>query len=89
MNCCDEYGDCNQGRDCPARECKHCQGRGRDASGYPCTCTAVAKVGKKMHGPELLPPSVWRYQLRRLGYWLLMAVVGLLWLSFLLAVTAS
>lgn len=19
MNCCDEYGDCNQGRDCPAR----------------------------------------------------------------------
>ena len=19
MNCCDEYGNCNQGRDCPAR----------------------------------------------------------------------
>lgn len=19
MNCCDEYGDCNQGRDCPVR----------------------------------------------------------------------
>ncbi len=19
MNCCDEYGDCNQGRDCPIR----------------------------------------------------------------------
>lgn len=87
MNCCD--GDCHQGRDCPVRACQHCHGRGRDASGYPCTCTAVAKVGKKMHGPELLPPSVWRYQLRRLGYWLLMALLGLLWLSFLLAVTAS
>lgn len=20
MNCCDEYGDCRQGRDCPARK---------------------------------------------------------------------
>ena len=20
MNCCDEYGDCNQGRDCPIRK---------------------------------------------------------------------
>lgn len=20
MNCCDEYGNCRQGRDCPARE---------------------------------------------------------------------
>jgi 1,4-dihydroxy-2-naphthoate octaprenyltransferase len=20
MNCCDEYGDCRQGRDCPARQ---------------------------------------------------------------------
>jgi len=22
MNCCDEYGDCRQGRDCPARVAK-------------------------------------------------------------------
>lgn len=22
MNCCDEYGDCNQGRDCPVRKVK-------------------------------------------------------------------
>ena len=22
MNCCDEYGNCNQGRDCPARVAK-------------------------------------------------------------------
>ena len=37
----------------------------------------VAKVGQKLHGPELLPASVWRYQLRRLAYWMLMAVIGL------------
>ncbi len=22
MNCCNDYGDCRQGRDCPARRCK-------------------------------------------------------------------
>lgn len=22
MNCCDEYGQCNQGRDCPVRQYK-------------------------------------------------------------------
>ena len=66
MNCCDENGNCNQGRDCPVR---------------------VAKVGQRQHGPELLPPSVWRYQLKRLAYWVLMAILGMLWLAFLVACT--
>ena len=48
----------------------------------------VAKVGQKLHGPELLPPSVWRYQLRRLAYWVLMAILGMLWLAFLVACAA-
>ncbi len=53
MNCCDEYGDCRQGRECPARKapsCRHCYGTGYDASGYPCTCVPadVAKVGRRM-----------------------------------------
>lgn len=42
MNCCDEYGNCNQGRDCPVRkkqqQCQWCRGLGYDASGYRCTC---------------------------------------------------
>ena len=67
MNCCDEYGECNQGRNCPVR---------------------VAKVGQRMHGPELLPQSVWRYQLRRLAYWVLMAILGMLWVAFLVACVA-
>jgi hypothetical protein len=37
----------------------------------------VAKVGRRMRGPDPLPTSIWRYQLRRLGYWMLMAVIGL------------
>jgi hypothetical protein len=56
MNCCDDFGDCNQGRDCPVR---------------------VAKYKPVMLAAEPLPPSVWRQQLRRLGYWMLMAVIGL------------
>jgi hypothetical protein len=56
MNCCDEYGNCNQGKDCPVR---------------------VAKVGQRMKAADPLPPSIWRDQLKRLGYWVLMAVLGL------------
>ena len=37
----------------------------------------VAKVGKRLHGPEMLPPSVWRYMLRRVAYWFVLAVIGL------------
>ena len=56
MNCCDDYGNCNQGRDCPIR---------------------VAKIGQKMKSADPLPPSVWREQLRRLAYWVLMGILGL------------
>ena len=41
MNCCDEYGNCRQGRDCPVRKrplCQWCHGLGYDASGQRCTC---------------------------------------------------
>ena len=66
MNCCNDFGDCNQGRDCPVR---------------------VAKYKPLMLAADPLPPSIWRDQLRRLGYWVLMAVLGMLWLSFLMACT--
>lgn len=60
-NCCDDYGNCTQGRDCPIRH------------------TGVAKVGYKMPAADPLPPSIWRHQLRRLAYWMLiyLALVGL------------
>jgi hypothetical protein len=56
VNCCDEYGECNQGRDCPVR---------------------VAKIGKKLHGPELLRGAGWRHHLKRFAYWLLTGLVGI------------
>jgi hypothetical protein len=40
-----------------------------------------------MKSADPLPPSIWRDQLKRLGYWVLMAVLGMLWLSFLMACT--
>ena len=66
MNCCNDFGDCDQGRDCPVR---------------------VAKYKPVMLAADPLPPSIWRDQLKRLGYWVLMAVLGMLWLSFLMACT--
>ena len=38
----------------------------------------TAKVGRRIPDADPLPPSIWRYQLRRLGYWMLMAVLGLI-----------
>lgn len=51
---------------------------------YP---SKVAKIGRRMKDADPLPPSIWRDQLKRLGYWMLMAIVGMLWLSFLVACT--
>ena len=56
MNCCNDFGDCDQGRDCSVR---------------------VAKYKPVMLAADPLPPSIWRQQLKRLGYWMLMAVIGL------------
>ncbi len=56
MNCCDEYGNCNQGRNCPIR---------------------VARIGQRMKTADPLPPSSWRDRLRRLAYWVMMALIGL------------
>jgi ketopantoate reductase len=62
MNCCNEYGECNQGRNCPIRKE---------------IIEQVAKVGKRMHGPQALQEGMWRHWVRRAAYWLLMAVLGL------------
>lgn len=59
MNCCDEYGNCRQGRDCPVR---------------------IAGASK---------PSTSKRLLRRFSYWLLIAVLSLLWMAFVAFVVAT
>lgn len=46
----------------------------------------TARIGRKDYGKEPLPTSPWRRQIRLLAYWMLMAIFGLLWVGFLLAV---
>ena len=53
MNCCDEYGNCRQGRDCPVR---------------------IARAAQ---------PMVLKRSFRRFFYWVLIAILGVLWLAFL------
>ena len=36
----------------------------------------VAKAKPVMKAADPLPPSVWRYQLKKLAYWMLLAVLG-------------
>lgn len=60
MNCCDEYGNCTQGRDCPVRI-----------------------------SSDQVQPSTFKRLLRRFSYWMLMAILGVLWLAFLVAVVAT
>ena len=57
MTCCEEYGNCRQGRDCPVR---------------------IAHT---------FPPSILKRLLRRFFYWLLISILGVLWLALLVACT--
>ena len=70
MNCCDEYGDCRQGRDCPVR----------------IGCRAnVAKVKQRYpkHAQPVIRPYMHR-QLRALAKWMLLAILGwLIWVPLL------
>ena len=42
-----------------------------------CNQDQVAGIGQRMKSADPLPPSIWRDQIKRLGYWVLMAVIGL------------
>jgi hypothetical protein len=64
MNCCDDFGNCNQGRDCPIR---------------------VARIGQRMKSADPMPTSIWRDQIRRLAFWMLVAVIGSLAIGVLTA----
>jgi len=72
-NCCDDYGNCNQGRDCPIRNTEtrpHRFGSSYDARKYPDAFVkpaAVAKIGKRMHGQRPLPTSLWHVYLGSLA----------------------
>lgn len=44
----------------------------------------VTKAKPVMRAAEPLPPSIWRYQLRKLAYWMLLAILGVtLWPTFI------
>lgn len=42
--------------------------------------SSIAKIGKREHTREALPPTVWRRQLRSAAYWVLMSLLA--WLIY-------
>ena len=38
----------------------------------------VARIGRREYTREKLPPTTWRRQVQALGYWMLMAVIGVI-----------
>jgi hypothetical protein len=68
MNCCDEYGDCTQGKDCAARCCNQDCEQGRE-------CPArVARVRSRWQDRDPLPPATWRRYLPELARAMLYAL---------------
>jgi hypothetical protein len=45
----------------------------------------VAKYKPVMRAADPLPPTVWRAYVRHLARWMLLSILGLLWLGFLVA----
>jgi hypothetical protein len=48
----------------------------------------VAKAKPFMRAADPLPTSMWREQVDRLAYWVLMGILGLMWLALLSAVVS-
>lgn len=62
MNCCDDFGDCRQGRDCPVRK----QG------------AKVAKVGRRIpKHPQPPRPERWRDYLKDLARAMLLVIAAM------------
>ena len=58
--------------------CQRCYDTGYEASGYDCACGAkpaeVARIGKRMHGPDPLRGLQWRVYLKDLARSMLLVV---------------
>ncbi len=54
MNCCDPYGHCTQGQDCPCREAVHEEQQARRWIGYAMVCIgAIVCAGLLIFGAAL------------------------------------
>jgi hypothetical protein len=61
MNCCDEQGDCRQGRDCPVRVC-------RQRAGKPANYTQIENWVKDMDELEKEMEKQWSSDLKAIVF---------------------
>jgi hypothetical protein len=73
MNCCNDFGKCTNGKNCPARNVPTLRERVEAELGFKTVKTA--KVGKRYHAAPASAPSHWRKTLKALAKWMLVVVV--------------
>ena len=64
-----------------------CDANGNCTQGRDCP-VRVAPYRPVMRAADPLPPSIWRAQVKRLAYWVLMGFFGLLWLALVSAIVS-
>jgi hypothetical protein len=84
-----EQGGTHDLVDVPDRHCPHCRVRVGFLEEQAMTKRVTIPVSQDIDkirdrlAAEPLPPSTWRQQLRYLAEWVLLGLVGVLWLTFL------
>jgi hypothetical protein len=78
MNCCNDFGQCTNGKDCPART--HTTTPREDVEKllgvWQSEQPAIpARIGKRYHAAPAQAPSHWRKTLKALAKWMLIVVV--------------
>jgi hypothetical protein len=86
MNCCNAFGQCTNGHDCPARNVPTLREVVEAELGFK--PVKPAKVGKRYHAAPPWAPSHWPKTIKALAKWMLIVVVFNMALGFAVGVFA-
>ena len=74
MNCCNDYGQCQNGYNCPARNAPTVRER-VEAEHFGIKPAKIARVGRRYPAAPGWAPSHWPKTLKALAKWMLIVVL--------------